>query len=68
MGSLADERVKRLLAGRYVAAVGTVSPDGSIHMVAVWYWFDGAKIYVATASSSRKARNLQANPQGFHHD
>ena len=32
-------------------------------MVAVWYWFDGANIYVATSSRSRKAQNLQATPK-----
>ena len=31
-------------------------------MVAVWYWFDGRHVYVATSSRSRKARNLQSNP------
>jgi nitroimidazol reductase NimA-like FMN-containing flavoprotein (pyridoxamine 5'-phosphate oxidase superfamily) len=29
-------------------------------MVAVWYWFDGTHIFVATSSRSRKARNLQS--------
>ena len=32
-------------------------------MVAVWYWFDGSDIFVATSSRSRKAQNLQANPR-----
>jgi nitroimidazol reductase NimA-like FMN-containing flavoprotein (pyridoxamine 5'-phosphate oxidase superfamily) len=32
-------------------------------MVAVWYWFDGAHVFVATSSRSRKARNLQSNPK-----
>jgi nitroimidazol reductase NimA-like FMN-containing flavoprotein (pyridoxamine 5'-phosphate oxidase superfamily) len=30
-------------------------------MVAVWFWFDGAQIFVATSSRSRKARNLQSH-------
>jgi hypothetical protein len=32
-------------------------------MVAVWYWFDGRNIFIATSSRSRKARNLQSNPK-----
>jgi nitroimidazol reductase NimA-like FMN-containing flavoprotein (pyridoxamine 5'-phosphate oxidase superfamily) len=32
-------------------------------MVAVWFWFDGTHLFVATASGSRKARNLQSNPK-----
>ncbi|HYM78799.1 MAG TPA: pyridoxamine 5'-phosphate oxidase family protein [Candidatus Dormibacteraeota bacterium] len=63
MASMTDASVRRLLEGRYVAALGSESPDGSIHMVAVWYWFDGARIFVATSSRSRKGRNLQANPK-----
>jgi len=62
MASVADPLVRELLDGRYIACLATHNPDGSIHMVSVWYWFDGAHIYVATAARSRKARNLQANP------
>jgi general stress protein 26 len=61
MASLSDPLVRRLLTGRYVAAFGTQNPGGSIHMVAVWYHFDGEHIYVATSGRSRKARNLQGN-------
>ena len=62
MASLSDPLVKQLLAGRYVATLATKSPDGSIHMVAVWYWYDGTHIYVATSTRSRKAKNLQSDP------
>jgi nitroimidazol reductase NimA-like FMN-containing flavoprotein (pyridoxamine 5'-phosphate oxidase superfamily) len=34
-----------------------------VHVVAVWFWFDGTAIFIATSSRSRKARNLQANPR-----
>src|SRR5450755_4997982 len=63
MASLADALVKQLLAGRYIASLATESPDGSIHMVAVWFWFDGSHVFVGTSSRSRKARNLQSNPK-----
>lgn len=61
MASLGDVLVRQLLDGRHIASLATKSPDGSIHMVAVWYWFDGTYVYVATSSRSRKARNLQSN-------
>ena len=60
MASLSDALVQQLLKARHIASLGTVNSDGSIHMVAVWYWFDGSHIYVATSSRSRKARNLQS--------
>ena len=61
MASLKDAVVQQLLNGRYIASLATQNADGSIHMIAVWYWFDGSKIFVATASRSRKARNLKSS-------
>ena len=63
MASLNDAIVRQLLEGRFIAAFATQNPDNSIHMVAVWYWFDGTSVFVATSSRSRKARNLQASPK-----
>ena len=63
MASLSDALVRQLLEGRYIASFATHKPDGSLHIVAVWFWFDGKDIFVATSSRSRKAQNLQANPQ-----
>jgi PPOX class probable F420-dependent enzyme len=63
MASLTDPIVKQILASRHIASLATQNSDGSIHMVAVWFWFDGTDIFVATSSRSRKARNLQANPK-----
>ena len=63
MASLSDALIRQLLDGRHVASIATHNPNGSIHIVAVWYWFDGTDVFVATSSRSRKARNLQANPQ-----
>src|SRR5271165_216390 len=60
MASLSDALVQQLLKGRSIASLATTNPNGTIHMVAVWYWFDGANIFVATSSRSRKARNLQS--------
>ncbi len=63
MATLSDALVRRLLDGRYIASFATHNPNGSVHIVAVWFWFDGTDIYVATSSRTRKARNLQTSPQ-----
>jgi len=40
----------------------TVRPDGTPHTMVVWgIWLDGA-YYFSTGATSRKARNLQRNP------
>lgn len=62
MPSLDDALVKQLLNGRHIASLATQNPDGSVHIVAVWFRFDGESVSVATSSRSRKARNLQSNP------
>jgi PPOX class probable F420-dependent enzyme len=61
MATLSDPLVQQLLHGRHIATLATHNPDGSAHMVAVWFYFDGASIQVATAASTRKARNLRVN-------
>jgi general stress protein 26 len=61
MASLSDGLVKELLEGRYIATVATQNADGSLHMVAVWFWSDGSDIFIATSSRSRKARNVQGS-------
>jgi len=63
MASLSDALIQQLLTGRYIASLATHLPDGSIHVVAVWYWFNGSHIYVATSTRTRKARNIQSNPK-----
>jgi len=63
MASLSDATVRQLLDARYIASFATHNPDGSLHIVAVWFWFDGKDVYVATSTRSRKARNLKANAQ-----
>jgi len=60
MASLSDPLVQQMLSGRYIASLASQNANGSIHIVAVWYWFDGSSIFVATTSCSRKARNLQS--------
>jgi nitroimidazol reductase NimA-like FMN-containing flavoprotein (pyridoxamine 5'-phosphate oxidase superfamily) len=54
MASFAEDLVRELLDARHIAALATENLDGSIHMVAVWYWFDGTHVFVATSSRSRK--------------
>jgi hypothetical protein len=41
MASLSESLVRQLLDNRYIASLATHNSDRSIHMVAVWYLFDG---------------------------
>ena len=61
MVEMSEPSVQQLLSGRYIASLATENSDGSIHIVAVWYYYDGQSIYVTTSSRTRKARNLLRN-------
>ena len=63
MGALTGEKLHEFLQGRYIASLATVNDDGSIHLAAVWYLFEGDTFFVATTSSTRKARNMLARPK-----
>jgi uncharacterized pyridoxamine 5'-phosphate oxidase family protein len=42
--------------------IATTRPDGRPHVMVIWaLWLDG-KLYFSTGKTSRKARNLSANP------
>lgn len=42
--------------------IATTRPDGRPHVMVIWaLWLDG-KLYFSTGKTSRKARNLAANP------
>ncbi|HKM86470.1 MAG TPA: pyridoxamine 5'-phosphate oxidase family protein [Terriglobales bacterium] len=63
MQSTTPSGAEEILTGRFIASLGTENEDGSIHLTAVWYLFDGACFYVATSSRTRKARNAAARPK-----
>jgi PPOX class probable F420-dependent enzyme len=54
---------QELLRGRHIAALGTENADGSIHLTAVWYLFEGGSLYIATGSRTQKVRNATARPK-----
>ena len=54
---------QQLLLGRHIASLGTQNADGSIHLTAIWYLFEGGGLYVATSSRTQKARNVAARPK-----
>jgi PPOX class probable F420-dependent enzyme len=59
---MTDEEVQAFLAGRHVMNIATHSPDGTIHLVAMWYGFlEGAPAF-ETYAKSQKVLNLRRNP------
>jgi len=45
------------------AVLTTHLPTGRLHSSVVWFWRDGACVYVSTMAEFRKARNMRARPR-----
>lgn len=52
---------QRLLTARNIW-MATVRPNGTPHLVPIWFIWINERIYICTAPESIKARNLRANP------
>jgi PPOX class probable F420-dependent enzyme len=55
-------RIDRLLRSEPVVWMSTVRPDGSPHLIPIWFSWDGEAIIVATKPNAQKVRNVRANP------
>ena len=53
-GSLARE----LLDARLIANLATVDRDGAVHLVGMWFLWDGEGLLLPTSRTTRKARNI----------
>lgn len=56
---MTDDEVQEFLHGRHVVNIATHSPDGTIHLVAMWYGFINGHVAFETFSKSQKVKNLQ---------
>jgi PPOX class probable F420-dependent enzyme len=59
MAQLSDT-MREFLHGRHYATLATLKADGSVHLSPVWYLFDDECLFVETAASDRKVRNIVA--------
>ncbi|MCB1248073.1 MAG: TIGR03618 family F420-dependent PPOX class oxidoreductase [Acidimicrobiales bacterium] len=56
---MTDEEIEAYLLGRHTMNIATIGPDGSIHLVAMWYGFIGANPAFATYQRSQKVLNVE---------
>jgi PPOX class probable F420-dependent enzyme len=57
-----NDWARTLLDGRRHAVLATQNDDGSIHQAPVWYLFRDEQLFVASASVTRKVKNIAARP------
>ncbi|MGZ3599413.1 MAG: TIGR03667 family PPOX class F420-dependent oxidoreductase [Ktedonobacterales bacterium] len=57
-----DAHIDQRLRSDLIMWIGTVRPDGSPHLVPVWFVWDGKEVLIFSQPSSRKVRNIRENP------
>jgi PPOX class probable F420-dependent enzyme len=60
---LTGELAQELLAARLIANLATLNTDGTPHVVAMWFLWDGGAILSPTSRRTRKAKNLVRDPR-----
>ena len=56
-------RIDRLLSRESTVWLSTVRPEGTPHLVPIWFSWDGERLFVASKPDARKVRNLRDNPR-----
>jgi PPOX class probable F420-dependent enzyme len=62
-GALADGLAREILDSRLIANLATFNSDGSIHLVGMWFLWDGEALLIPTNRQTRKARNVERDPR-----
>ena len=60
---LASAEGQRLLRARLIASLGSLRGDGSIHIVPMWFLWDGEAVLLPTSGATAKSRNLARDPR-----
>lgn len=58
--SIAASRIQRFLQPETTIWLSTVAPDGSPHMVPVWFWWDGEAVLIFSKPDQRKVANIRS--------
>lgn len=58
---MSEDEIAEFVARSRTATLATTGPDGSIHLVAMWYGIVDGDIWFETKSKSQKAVNIRRN-------
>jgi len=60
---LSPAEIDELLGARLIANLASINPNGTVHLVAMWFRRDADSILFPTSRHTRKAKNLRRHPQ-----
>jgi general stress protein 26 len=58
-----DPRIQRYLATKDIVVLGTINPDGSPLVTAMWFLHDPAALTLISVDDLQKVRNLRRDPR-----
>lgn len=61
--TLSGEFARELLSSRLIANLATLNPDGTIHLVPMWFLSEDGSVLMPTSGASRKAKNVERDPR-----
>jgi PPOX class probable F420-dependent enzyme len=60
---LGGELARELLEARLIANLATIDRNGAVHLVGMWFLWDGEALLLPTSRTTRKARNIVRDPR-----
>jgi PPOX class probable F420-dependent enzyme len=59
---LTEDELRTFLREAPIAHLGSVNPDGTVHIAALWFKYDDGDIVFGTQDMTNKVRNVKHNP------
>ena len=59
---LTETELENFLHEAPIARVGSVNPDGTVHLAALWFTYEEGEIVFGTQDMTNKVRNIKQNP------
>jgi len=58
---MSQQELDFFLSNGRIVRVSSVGPDGTPHIIPIWYVYENGRLYLSTGPQSIKVRNLRAN-------
>lgn len=59
---MTDEELGAFLHDAPVARLGSLNPDGTVHLSALWFRYENGEVLFGTQEMTNKVRNIKGNP------
>lgn len=63
MVNMTSSEMEEYLGGKHIAHLATLNPDGSPHVIPIWYMYAEGKLYMIGGNAGAKARNIRQDPR-----